>query len=133
MIAPVLPDLALAPLRAMDEAALTHTVILETRVEVRAPGARITVTWVSEDPQPGRLNPAAAGGFNISADQPSAAGEWVLSLRSGSVITEGQRALVTGSTNGQAWQRLVSVNKVLWPKSKELRRRALCVDTELNQ
>lgn len=116
----------------MAEASLTDTVTLETSSEVRQPGGRIVTSWVSENSQPGKLAPASAGGQNIRADEPSAAGDWMLILGTGSTVAAGQRALVRGETAGLAWQRLVSVTRVLHPKPNEIRRRALCTDTELN-
>lgn len=132
MTAPLIPTEAFAPLRAMAEASLTDEVTLETRVETRQPGGRILVTWVVDDPQPGKLAPASAGGQNIRADQPSAAGDWMLILKTGSAVAAGQRALVRGETAGLAWQRLVNVTRVLHPKPNEIRRRSLCTDTEIN-
>ena len=132
MVAPVLPAPALAALRKVAEAGLIHRVTLEAQQNVEGPGGTETITWIAETEQDGLLTPATAGGTNIRADQPSAAGEWTLALRSGSTISEGQRALVRGETMGVAWQRLVAVMKVLHPKPSELRRRALCSDVEAN-
>jgi hypothetical protein len=131
MVAPVLPDAALAPLRAMDEAGLTATVILESETTVRQPDATYVTSWVAEPEQPGRINPLGLDS-PLRGDQPSSARRWELSLRSGSPIYEGQRALVKGQTNGVKWQRLLFVNEVLFPRSHELRRRALCLDVDTN-
>ncbi len=128
----MLTDLALAPMRQVDAAGLIHDVTLETEVRVRTPGAKYTSTWVSEAEQPCRLNPASQGGQNIRADQPTAAGDWVLSLVSGATVIAGQRALVRGATGGIQWQEFLSIVKVLHPRSHELRRRCLCVDVELS-
>lgn len=121
-----------ADLRSIAVAGLVHSVTLDTLQSVRGPGARYINVWVTEAEQQGLLTPASAGGTNIRADQPSAAGDWVLAIRSGRALHEGQRALVRGETNGEAWQRLVEVSKVLFPKPRELRRRALCVDADLS-
>lgn len=132
MAVPVLSALALAPLRAVDEAGLTHRVILESASAVRQAGGKIVTTWVTEPEQACRLNPLGLDS-RLRAEQPSSARKWTLALRSGSTVVPGQRALVSGTTNGQAWQRLLTVDDVEFPRSDELRRVCLCSDVEINQ
>jgi hypothetical protein len=132
MTVPLLAEIDIEPLQEIAEAGLMHEVTLETRGIVEGPGGTDVTTWVEETEQNGLLTPASAGGTNIRADQPSAAGEWMLAIKSGQAISEGQRAMVRGETKGIAWQRLVFVQKVLYPKPYELRRRALCIDVEAN-
>ena len=126
-----------AMLLRLDEAGLTHTVILETAGRVRTEGGVYTTSWVAEAAQPGRLTPVG-GGTGTQADQPSAAGQYVLTLRSTAVVSEGMRALVKGHvdddpTKAVLWQRLVSITKVLLPtRSKDRRQSVLAVDVEMN-
>lgn len=134
---PLLDLVDVAPLQEIAEAGLVHTVILETEQRVRQPGGVYVTTWVAEAAQDGLLTPASAGGTNIKADQPSAAGDWTLTLRAGQVIAAGQRALVKGYVeNDKAkavlWQRLVHVERVLFPQMAEVYREALCTDVATN-
>lgn len=132
MAAPVLPDLALGALRRMDEMGLTHRGFRAIPVIVRSPGGRETTTYTyATESVPARLNPLALDS-PLRADQPSAARKWQLSLKSGTVTSPGDRWRVEGETNGAAWTRTVSVDEVLFPRSHELRRRALCTDVAAN-
>lgn len=128
---PALTARSLAPLRRIDEASMTHTVVLQSLTTIHKGGGIYVQQWVDQPEQRGRLNPLALES-PLRADQPSAARQWMLALKSGSTVTEGQRALVRGETNGQAWQRLVDVDEVVFPKANELRRRCLCSDVEVN-
>lgn len=127
-----------AMLLRLDEAGLRHTVILEDRVETQSPDLRMTVTWVTQPEVPGRLTPSGGEGSTVTADQPSSAGEYVLTLPAGVVVSEGMRALVKGHQDDDRnkpviWQRLVSVTKVLLPtRAKDRRQSVLVVDTDLN-
>jgi len=134
-MSPLLPDAALDALEAEAEDTLTDTVQLQEPVEVSQPGLKVVKTWVAFGvPQPGLLLPAEAGGPNIRADQPSAAGEWVLKLRKGAAVSSKYRAVVTRkdpATGATLWVRTVALRRVLLPP-QELVREALGVDVEAN-
>lgn len=121
----------------LDEYGLRHTVILQTKSEIKQPGGKVLVSWVDSAPEPGRLT-AVGEGDGVAADQPSDAGDYVLTLRSTTVLQEGQRALVKGHqdddrTKPVIWIRRVSIDKVLLPtRSKDRRQSALVSDVELN-
>jgi hypothetical protein len=128
---PVLPDLALAPLRAMDEAGLTHLGERRTIVSVRQPGGTYTTTPVWLSAVPVRYNPISLDA-PLRADQPSGAKRGTLSAKSGTQLVPGDQWRITGTTNGEAWTRVVSITEVLFPRSHELRRRALVTDVASN-
>ncbi len=121
----------------LDEYGLRHTVIIRTPTRVQQPGGKVITTWVESAPEPGRLT-AVGEGDGVAADQPSDAGDYVLTVRSSTVLTEGQEALVKGHqdddrTKPVVWVRTVSINKVLLPtRSKDRRQSALVSDVELN-
>jgi hypothetical protein len=131
MVSDFLADTALDDLEAIAEAQLTDTVVLLDEIRTKNPvGPGYTTSWVDgpDGEEPGLLVPASDGGLNIRADQPSAAGEWMLHLRKGRQLSTGRRARVTGETDeGETWTRTVQVRKQLFPR-RELRRRALVVD-----
>lgn len=127
-----------AMLLRLDEAGLRHTLIIEHRTETRQPGARVATTWVAEPPEPGRAAPVG-GDFSIQSDQPSAAGDWVVTKSiTGAIVGEGDRILVKGHedddrTKPVIWQRLLTVTKVMPPsRAKDRRQSILAVDTALN-
>jgi hypothetical protein len=130
MASPVLPDLALDALRAVDEAGMTATAY--RGVKTTGPAPSFTKTWIY--PEPGirsRLNPLAVDS-PLRADQPSASRKWDFSVPMGTTIKDGDHWKVVGETSGEDWTRVVSVDEVLFPRSEELRRRAICSDVEAN-
>lgn len=131
MVGPLIPPLLQREMQGRDTASMPHRVTLETLTSVRITGGEYTESWVAENEQPGRLDPAGAGGLNLSADKNVPIGEWNLSIAAGRPIVEGQRALVRGGKGDQAWQRLIFVTKVLQPRSSESRAHALAVNAAI--
>lgn len=130
MAAPMLPDLALDALRAVDEASMPHTAY--RGVKVTGPAPTFAKTWTYPEPGiPSRLNPLAVDS-PLRADQPSASRKWDFSVPMGTVIKDGDRWKVEGDTSGEDWVRVISVDEVLFPRSEELRRRSICSDVEAN-
>jgi hypothetical protein len=119
----------LAALRVLNEENLPFTVQLSTLAQVQnEETAEFYDVWIPEPAQPCRLAPASAGGTNLRADQPSAAGDWALVLKVGSAVVAGQQALV----RGQGWQRLLQVERVVGPRANEMMTKVFCTDVELN-
>ena len=120
-----------AALVKLDEYGLTHTVIIERRIETRLPGARIQVTWAAEPPVAGRLTPVGGLTDAERGDKPVAEGEWVLTLDSTVVnVREGDRAIVKGHqgdvrTNPVTWNHMVLITKVMPPTRANDRRQSL--------
>jgi hypothetical protein len=124
--------MALAPLRAMDEASMVHTAYRGVKVTTELPGGKwkVVVTYPAQGVK-ARLNPAGEDQRQL-ADQPAATQLWNLSLPSGTPIAAGDQWKVAGETNGESWVRELTVLREVFPKSQEVRRRALCVDLKAN-
>lgn len=131
MVAPMLTDLALSGLRAVDEAGLIHRARKISETSVRGSGATYTTTPSNGPWIPARWNPLSTD-EQLRSDQPSAANQGWLSVPSGTAIKAGERWEVEGETGGQEWARTVVVGSVDFPRSHELRRRARCTGTESN-
>lgn len=127
----MLTDLALAPLRAVDEAGLIHEARKVSVVATRGPGGVYTNVTTFGPWIPARFNPLSTD-EQLRSDQPNAASQGWLSVTSGTVIRAGDKWETRGTTSGQAWTRTVVVSAVDFPRSHELRRRARVTGTEAN-
>lgn len=132
MVGPMMPDLALAPIRAMDEASMTHEAVRGAYVTVDGPAATRVKTWVyTATPVKARLNP-------LGQDAPERAGAaasaqfYSLSVPAGTPGAAGDRWRVSGETSGEPWIRDVYVQREVFPKSIEVRRRFIVTDLAAN-
>ena len=109
MTAPLLPPMALAPLRAVVELDLTDVVTLESLQSVRLPNGEYIDAWISETEQAGLLILGGAKVAELAAGRGVKA-TGMLQLIFGRTCTVGQRAMVRGVADGIAWQRLVEIS-----------------------
>ena len=131
MIAPLLPMQAIAALQVMDDAGLIHEAQRQTTTRVRAAGGVYTDTLVLSDAVPARLNPLATDD-PMRNDQPASSRVYWLSLPAGTVVRAGDTWIVTGPDGEDDWTRTVLVQSVEFPRSEEVRRKALVTDTVTN-
>lgn len=129
---PVLPEEALAPLKAVQEFGFRHEVQFETLEVVRLPNGEYDQRWAEDGgPEPGLLIIGGAGLAELAAARGVRA-EGVLKVRRGRLVA-GRRALVRGVLGGVAWQRLMRVTADLGGNTERMVRRALVVDEELTE
>ncbi len=131
MAAPILPDLAFGPLRAMQERGLRHRLQFEQLLETRRPNGEYVKAWVTEDEEPALLvmgNPEIA---ELAAAQGVKA-QGVLKVKRGRAVS-GKRAIVRGTLKGVAWQRLIEVTADLGGNTERIVRRALWIDVEVSR
>lgn len=87
--------------------------------------------------EPCRLNPASDSAFaDIVAEQRGAtAFDWIVSFGRAAQVLTGDRVLVRGQDDPDdddtRWQRLLQVNRVIWPRSLPIIRMTLCEDIAL--
>lgn len=108
----LIPPDALADLRALNESNLPHlaTISIETQS-----GARVGGALVDPAPQeiaadvPCRLSPSGSGSQLDERDQTGTTSRWTVAFAAGYVVPENATAVISGATNGQAWQRTVQI------------------------
>ena len=131
MIAPLLPMQAIAALQVMDDAGMIHEAQRRTTTRVRAAGGVYTDTLVLSDAVPARLNPLATDD-PMRNDQPASSRVYWLSLPAGTAVRAGDTWIVTGPDGEDDWTRTVLVQSVEFPRSEEVRRKALVTDVATN-
>lgn len=132
MVGPMMPDLAFAPIQAVDEASMTHQAIRGVVVITSGPASTRVKTWTyTAAPVIARLNPLGADAPERAA-APASAQLYTLSLPRGTPIAAGDQWRVSGETSGEPWARDVLVQREVFPKSVESRRRAIVVDIKAN-
>ena len=122
--------MALAPLRAVVELDLTDVVTLESLQSVRTPNGEYIDAWVSETEQAGLLLMGGARLAEIAAARGVKA-DGTLMLALGKTCRPDQRAMVRGTADGVAWQRVVAISSGTRP-TDQLFGLATVVDVDLN-
>jgi hypothetical protein len=132
MTSPMLSDLAIAGLQAVDEASMPHEAVRGTKVTTPGPGASRVVIWTyTAEPVAARMNSLSADAPE-RAQAPASAQLYSLSLPAGTAITAGDRWQVSGETSDEEWTREVSVQREVFPEAVELHREAIVIDVRSN-
>lgn len=126
---------ALNFLRKANTVNLMHAADVERPSRVAVPGrpGRYVDAWTVVLPQvPCRMNPVGAASAVLVAAQRNLVVDWVIDFDWRTRILEGDRMLVRGqddpNDSDTAWQRLVLVTRVLWPRATLTTLLAFCTD-----
>ncbi len=132
MASPILPRGVLDDLRVMQEQGLTHRATVEHWVRTRLENGEEETSWeVLATNVPCLLVPMGPNQAQVAESQGIKAG-WVFKERMSGPADPGDRALVTGSMGGVAFQHLVDLTGDLSGPSRVIRRLA-AVDTDLSE
>lgn len=131
MSSPVLPELSLAPLRAIVEAGLVHQAQRQTVSITRLPNGEEVSTTDWADPVDALLS-QAGDRLQQQAASLGVVAQWSLKLLLTEPVIPGDLWRVTGDTDGTEWTRDVKITADLGLVGR-LARKTTAVDVALNQ